>query len=383
MKAFLILLSLTMIASPSRGEGMDLHSHLFLEHGVPSWFYKGCFTCPLGASDWSSLRGTKANEETLLNSKLNLVVVALHSTSIGIWDRKESIRRQIAALNNFLETHPDWILAKSAAVAADAIKKKKQIMVVSLEGADGVLEDENDIKEFILKGPISIVTPLHLTDDEFGGAAFLYSFRGFLNFKAFVKNIWTPNVVDGVRVNELGLTPRGEWLLNKLVDARVWVDFTHASDVAQKQMSSLTSKTKQPLLYTHTVLREYHGAERGLSKSQIEEIRKTGGFVGLLPSRNYLNGTPNYECDLRAFFNHYKKLSDRIGRNSVTIGSDFNAPLEHLAPGCGDDQGIDKEGFWREDQISDLWKKLNEFQVGIADPKGQVTQFLKVWAKVR
>lgn len=383
MKLLIFLSILLTFVSHSRGEGMDLHSHLFLEHGAPSWFYKGCFTCPLEGTGWSSLRGTKANEETLLNSKLNLVVVSLHATSIGIWDRKGAIRSQVAALQTFLEGHPDWILAKTAAVATEAIKKKNKVLVVSLEGADGVLENEDDIKEFILQGPISIVTPLHLTDDEFGGAAFMNSFRGFVNFKAFVKNIWTPNVVDGVRVNELGLTPRGEWLLNKLVDAKVWIDFTHASDAAQKQMLAITSKTKQPLLYTHTVLREYHGAERALSKSQIEDIKKTGGFVGLLPSRNYLNGTPNYECDLRAFFNHYKKLSDRIGRNSVTIGSDFNAPLEHLAPGCGDDQGIDKEGFWREDQLNELWKKFNEFQTGIADPKGQVTQFLKVWSKVR
>jgi len=377
------LITLWICLSVAHADGIDLHAHLFLEHGVPHWFYNGCFTCPLQAKDYSSLTGSKANEEELLKSKLDITVASIYAVSFGFRDLRESIRQQIQAARDFVLRHPDWIIARSSATAAAAIKYKKRVLVLSLEGADGILQREEDIQEFLIKSPIALVTPLHLTDDEFGGAAFLRSFHGFLNFSSFVRGIFDPIWVEDVRTNHVGLTEQGRWLIKKLIESRVWIDLAHASDKAQKEILSETAKLKLPLLYTHTSLREYHGAERGLAKWQIEEIKSKGGMVGLLPSRNYLNGTPQYECDIKAFFMQYRQIANQIGRNSVTIGSDFNAPIEHLAPGCGTYEGIDEEGFWRPDQISELWGAVNNFQVGLADPKGQLGQFLKLWARVR
>ncbi len=367
----------------AQAQGIDVHNHLFLDLGVPKWFYRGCFECPLAAKDWSSLRGSKANEETLKKSNLNIVVASIYAVSFGFRDMKESVRAQIAAAREFANRNPDWVIARSAANAEDALKKKKKVLVLSLEGADGIIKNEADIQEFFVKGPISIVTPLHLSDDEFGGAAIMDSFGKFLNLGPFLSSWWAGSTSEGVTANKLGLTERGKWLVEKLIEAKVWVDLAHGSDLAQRSIIEMLKKKKLPLFYSHTVLREYHGAERGLAKWQIEELKSSGGFVGILPSRNYLNGTPHYECDFRAFFYQFRKLSAAIGKNSVGIGSDFNAPLEHLAPGCGGDENIDQEGFWRPDQITSLWNLLNTFQAGVADPKGQVTQFLKLWAKVR
>ena len=52
-------------------------------------------------------------------------------------------------------------------------------MILALEGASGIIETDEDLAEFVDRDGIRIVTLIHLTDDEFGGAAFLKGYRKF------------------------------------------------------------------------------------------------------------------------------------------------------------------------------------------------------------
>src|SRR5690348_15210319 len=135
-------------------QGIDLHTHLFLELGTPTWFYKGSFFEPLQATSWSSLRGTKSNEKTLLKSNLDIVVASLHAVSTGPFSIRDSIRAQIKEAQNFTKQNPSWIIATTPAQALGALKQKKHVLVLSLEGAEGTLENDDDIDEFVKKGPI-------------------------------------------------------------------------------------------------------------------------------------------------------------------------------------------------------------------------------------
>ncbi len=370
-----------LVSGHSRASGLDIHNHLFLDHGVPSWYYRGCFTCPLKAHDYSALISTKVNEEVLLKSKMDLVVASIYAMSFFERSLRDSVRAQIAEAKSFVQRHPQWVLARSSREATEALKNKRQVLVLSLEGAAGVLENEEDFREFVSEGPIAMVTPLHLTDDEFGGAAYMWNFHGLVNFISYLKNLfrWNPARIENVRVNPRGLSERGEWLVSRLLGSKVWVDLAHASDKAQMTMISMMAKSHQPLLYSHTSLREFHGAERGLAQWQIEEIKQKGGVVGLLPSLDYLNNTPNAKCDLEAFAIQYRKLANQIGADAITIGSDFNAPVRHLGPGCG----LGENGFWNSSQVDELWKAVNQVQPGLADSSAQLKKFLQLWSLVR
>ena len=50
-------------------------------------------------------------------------------------------------------------------------------------------------------------------------------------------------------------------------------------------------KAGQPFLFTHTALRKYYKAERGIAKWMIDEIKNHEGMVGLVPSEEMILDT--------------------------------------------------------------------------------------------
>jgi microsomal dipeptidase-like Zn-dependent dipeptidase len=375
--------------------GVDLHSHLFIEEGIPQWLYKGCFACPLKAKQATDFFASKINREELLKSDLDIMVASLYAHALGPYEKKQAIRYQIKIAKDFVSEWPRWVLATTPEEAQAALDKKKKVLILSLEGAHGVLESEKDFDEFLVHGPIRMVTPIHLSDDEFGGAALLQHVFGVINPTAFFKSLWSPKKIESVRVNTKGLTERGQWLIQRLIDHKIWVDLTHASDVSQMEIISMLKKAKQPLLYSHTVLREFHGAERGLAQWQIDEIKATSGLVGLLPSPNYLHEShsegvaPCVDCNsacekgFYSFIVHYQKLSSQIGEDAVMLGTDFNAPLPHISPGCDSASEVGRTGFWKASQYKNLWSSFPAFQREIPNSHLQTRKFLKLWSQVR
>jgi microsomal dipeptidase-like Zn-dependent dipeptidase len=216
-------------------------------------------------------------------------VASLYAHALGPYQKKEAIRHQIKIAKEFVREWPRWVLAVDAKQAQEALKKNKKVLVLSLEGAEGVLDTESDLQEFVVHGPIRSVTPIHLSDDSIGGAALMKHVFGVINPAAFFKSLWNPKRIEDVRVNTKGLSEKGHWLMQRLLDLKIWVDLTHASDISQMEMISMMKKAKQPLLYSHTTLREFYGAERGLAQWQVDEMKSTGGMVGLIPSPGYLD----------------------------------------------------------------------------------------------
>ncbi|MGE3974062.1 MAG: membrane dipeptidase [Bdellovibrionales bacterium] len=390
-----IIFALLFISQSVFASGVDLHSHLFMEEGIPQWLYKGCFQCPLKATSAKDLFSSKINRDELLKSDLDIMVASLYAHALGRYQKREAIRHQIRLAKDFVNEWPQWVLATDAQQATRALAQRKKVLILSLEGAEGVLETEADFDEFVAYGPLRIVTPIHLSDDEVGGAALLQHIFGIINPLAFFKSFVNGRKVENVRVNNKGLTPKGRWVIQRLLDYRVWIDLTHASDMSQMEMISMMKKAKQPLLYTHTVLREFHGAERGLAQWQIEELKATGGMVGILPSPNYLHRAESSQvkkcenCDsscttgFYSFVVHYQKLARELGQDAVTAGTDFNAPLPHLVPQCGFREGVGREGFWKASQYKNLWESFPLFEQPV--PRADLTtqKFLKLWSQVQ
>lgn len=178
----------------------------------------------------------------------------------------------------------------------------------------------------------------------------------------------------------------GAEMTRALARRGVWIDLAHASDQAQEELIPILKEANQALLYTHTSLRRWHGAERGLSESQMEAVRETGGIVGLMPSEEMLNNTPASPCrgGVHALSTHYTYLSEKIGSENVMLGSDYNGGIRHLRPSCGTGTSLDeKPGLWNISQASDVWTALGRTGAPTpADLDVTVKRFLAAWSRV-
>lgn len=365
---------------------LELHAHLFMNEGM-TWLFRGDFEGPLAADSWRDRFSSQANAEALERSGIQILVASLYAHPLFTWNLRDSIRRQIAQAERFVATHPDWLLARDFAQAEEGLKRGKRILLLSLEGADGILETEEDLREFVDQAGIRIVNLLHLMDDEYGGVALLGSFRALSSPFAWLRSLFRPKAGDPpVRVNPRGLTPKGRELAQKLLERKVWLDLAHASDEAQRELLPLLREHGQPVLYTHTVLRKYHAAERALSDEQIEWIKTSQGIVGLMPSPELLEGTPTErDCQgtVQALAIQHRELAARIGETSVSVGSDYNGGIPHLRPSCrSTGTSLDQPpGHYTIGQSGELHRALRESGAPLARPlRGTVGRFMQAWS---
>lgn len=377
---------------------VDLHAHFFFHEGTGISLWGG-FNSPIQAKKWNSRLASRVNARTLEESDVGLAVAALYSHPLFPVSQRESIRRQIREARAFVQTHPAWILARNAGEARRAYHSGKRILLLSIEGMSGVLETDTDIQEFINQGGVTIVTPLHFTDDEFGGAAFMPSpwLMGLDNPGAALSALFSPHRdPTGVRVNPHGLTDAGRSMIGKLVARGIWIDLSHSSDASQRDILPIMGRAGQPILYTHTILREDFRAERAISGPQLARVAESRGIVGLLPSEDMLRGTPvdprfcpgaclgHCAGGLAAFLTQYHRLIEAVEpRGAVMIGSDIDAPLAFLKPSCPKDG--DPHGLWNYAQLSRIREALQG--AGLLDERtlreGMVPRFLEAWARVR
>lgn len=401
MKKILITLSLfSFLSFGGYSQEVELHSHAFMKHGL-TFLFRGDFNSPLKAKSWKNLLSSKLNAETLNKSGIKIFVVALYAHPFLVprlkvspkkWVR-ESIRAQVKEARSFVKNNPNWVLATNPTEALKAYQEGKKIMILSVEGAHSLLETEKDLKEFIDELGISIVTVVHLIDTKFGGAAYMRGLRKTL----FSSRICAREIIEGVKVNSKGITEKGLWLSKELIKRKVWIDLTHSSDHFQKDIIPLLEKAGQPLLYTHTALREYYKAERGLSKWAIKEMKRLGGIVGLVPSEEMLIDTPVpskhcpktcHKCEggIPALVTQYNQLAIEIGPSNISLGSDFNGGITHLRPSkCSHLTSLDnKKGLWSAAQYPEIWQAMKKLNATLpSSPSESSLQFLKSWQKVR
>ncbi|MBY0471844.1 dipeptidase [bacterium] len=362
-------------AAPVAGEGLvDLHAHVFMYEGfgVP-WF--GKFNGPIEVKSWKEKMGSKINPEALEKSGAQVVVVALYTHPLFRGEPRDAIRRQIFTAKQFVKAHPHWVIARSPNELEQAHAAGKKALVFSLEGAAQVLETEQDLVEFIDQEGIRIVTLYHFIDDHFGGAALMRGTGSAANPLGWFK-AWKNGTRDsqGVLVNTKGMTDTGRRLAHSLIQRGVWMDLSHATDADQVELTQISEKAQLPLLYTHTALRKYLGAERGISEIQLQAVKRTGGILGIIPSEDMLQDTPSRlaPCGaggIPALKHQVQEAGQVVGEDAVSLGSDLNAPLSFIRADCNGSQFSDYS------QLGAIW---NSTQRGGLNVK----KFVKVWSRV-
>jgi microsomal dipeptidase-like Zn-dependent dipeptidase len=363
----------------------------------------GSFYDPLHASQWSSRLKTRVNAETLEDSDVKIAIIALYSHPLFFrsiaGSQRESIRHQIDEARKFVTAHPNWIIAKNAAEARKALDEGKRVLILSLEGASGILENEADIQEFVEKDGVRIVTPLHFMDDWIGGAALMPGAAAIVNpFAAFQSFLQSERDENGVFLNDQGLTSKGHSFIQSLIQHGVWIDLSHSSDKSVRDMLPMLKAAGQPPLFTHTVLRQAFRGERGIPEKFIHEVAANDGILGIIPSDDMLKGTTvppelcpaecNGQCEggiaaLAAQFDGMKKI---IPASHLFIGTDIDAPITFLKPTCNALAAIRPKGYWSYAQIPVLYTYLQDHKLGPEPGPGgtdpRVDAFLNTWAKV-
>jgi microsomal dipeptidase-like Zn-dependent dipeptidase len=362
--------------------------------------WMGSFNDALRAKDYSSHLRTRVNADALERSNVKIVVLALYSHPLFlraiVGGQRASIRYQIQEAHRFVASHSEWVIAKSPDEARAALLSGKRVIVLAIEGAQGVLESPSDVQEFIDQDGVRIVTPFHFVDNSLGGSSFLRSYQILMNPIAAIRSFFLPRHDDqGVRINSEGLTPKGSRLLTSLVQKGIWLDLSHASDASFRDLLPILHQAHQPVLFSHTILRNDMRAERGISDDELREVANSGGLVGLLPSDDYLIGTkvdPRLCADVchgqcnggeAAYATQFAQIDKTVPAERVLLGSDVDAPLNFLKPECDAQARINSRGYWSYAQFPELFEFLRKKGV-IPSSLGDdymVKSFLSAWEK--
>jgi microsomal dipeptidase-like Zn-dependent dipeptidase len=376
---------------------VELHAHLFMEEGM-GLMIRGSFHDPLCAADhWTDRFSVQANAQGMKDSHVGITVLALYAHPIFEGDLLRSIRAQLAQVRRFVGENPEFVLARSPWEARRALRAGKRVIILGLEGAAGIVDTDDLVREFVDEAGIRIIAPLHLTDDHLGGGAFLAGINILANPLAFLKQFFNQERGEyGERLNRNGITERGMSLMRQLIERRVWIDLSHATDQAFAKMAPVLREAGQPILVTHSALRRHYRGERGVSDTHLQQMAQSHGYLGLMPSQDMVEttrvrqafcppGCRNCEGGIFAFATHYADAVEVLGPNSVAFGSDFNGGIRHLPPpecAIGLPE-FDQEGFYLMSHTPRAWAALRK--VGAPVPEDltvTVEAFLAGWEKV-
>ncbi len=388
-----IMTFLLILPSIARAQ-VDLHAHLVMKPGMGPALRGDFEGAPLSTS-WESRWSTKATRVSLEQSGApRLSVIALYGhpwlsrPEFPGWESNVSraLEEEYRLLRAFVDRpESNWILARNAQEARQALRGGKRVLVLSIEGAYGALRTPDDLNRWIERG-LSLLTPFHLTEDRFGGVALMRPWAAVFNTPvSFLTSLWRSggSCLRDLCRSPSGLTEEGKLWIQKLIANKIWIDFAHANDLQVEGILPLLKAAALPLLVTHTALREHFPAERGLSPEITQAIRKgQDGLIGLIPSEDMIRSPGSQEsCSggLSRFREEIQSLMSLIGEHRVTLGSDANAPLRGLSPPCESPEW--REGYAQYGKISELTAYLHPR----SDQWNQAVleHFLDLWEKVR
>ena len=383
--------------------GLDLHGHYDLKPGIGP-LLTGDFYRPALSRKWTARRATKASALTLLSlKKPSLLVLSFYAHPLlsffeishregspEDWMR-QALDLEYAHVSEFARTHANrFEIAKNAAQAEKILAQGKTALILSIEGADGILETEQDLKLWIDERGVAMVTPFHLTEDHLGGTALMPGILGFANSPLdFIKSAWISggSCLKNFCRSTMGIKPDGRILIERLMNRKVWIDLAHANSMQVQELLSDFEKRNLPLMVSHTEPREYFPAERGLGEMEGAYLMSHDGMIGLIPSKDMIRNSPFPGIGCKSGLEEFKeivgKMSEKYGKEKVALGSDANAPLNGLSPSCDPlhaESILEKDGFYSHTQWEDLLQYVSPTKDWIE--KSQ-THFLKLWKRIR
>lgn len=216
----------------------------------------------------------------------------------------QPIALEMAGLLHWMErTAPnDFKVCRSAADVRKTFGKGKIAGVMHMEGAEAIGADLDALYLFHDMGLRSI-GPVWSRPTVFGyGVPF--KFPG------------GPDIGPG-------LTEAGKDLVRLCNELGILIDLSHMNQAGFEDVARLS---KAPLVATHSNVHALSNSPRNLTDRQLDQIRESGGMVGLNFSVGFLRadgmGSPDTELDVMV--RHIDYLIDKLGEDHVGLGSDFD-----------------------------------------------------------
>ncbi len=393
--AWTLCISLLLFFNSAHAQ-IDLHAHLDMKPGL-GFLLQGDWLSPPQATYWKSHFHSRASEKSLeLLHTPPLIVVSLYAHPyLSVKGMREALDQEYEHLVAFVaENDKRFGIAKNADEAEKLIAENKTALIFSIEGAYGVLETDEDFKKWIDDRGVAMVTPFHLTEDQFGGIALMSNFFALLMTPLdFIKSLYASHGMCLLSFckSTVGIKRDGYGLIDRLISHHVWIDVSHANEITIQELVPIFDKNNLPLMVSHTQIREVYPAERGLGQPEIDYIKKQDGIIGLLPTDDMLKIFPEQSVDAPcksglANFKYAVKIAiNTLGQERVALGSDTNSPIVGLSPECASEPGriltaFEKEGFYTYSQ----WGELNDYvSPNLEWQKQTLSHFLKLWRRVR
>lgn len=137
-----------------------------------------------------------------------------------------------------------------------------------------------------------------------------------------------------------GLSEAGKALVRRCNELRILVDLSHLNEKGFWDVAELSDA---PLVASHSNAHALCAHARNLTDVQLAAIRKSGGLVGVNFAVSFLrpDGAANADTPLEVIVDHIDYLIERLGEDSVALGSDFDGARIPTALGnAGGLQGL-------------------------------------------
>jgi membrane dipeptidase len=134
-----------------------------------------------------------------------------------------------------------------------------------------------------------------------------------------------------------GLTDAGRRLVRRCNELGVMVDVSHLNEAG---FWDVARSSEAPLVASHSGVHALAPSARNLTDAQLDAIGRSGGLVGIVLAVCFLraDGAEESDTPLETVVAHARHVADRIGVESVAIGSDFDGT--EVPQAIGDAAGI-------------------------------------------
>ncbi len=120
-----------------------------------------------------------------------------------------------------------------------------------------------------------------------------------------------------------GLTDEGKTLVRQLNRRKVMIDLSHLNE---KGFWDVAAISDAPLVATHSNAWVLSNTPRNLTDKQLDAVRRSRGVAGLNFHVGFLreDGGRDAETPISRMVDHIRYMVDRMGIDSVALGSDFD-----------------------------------------------------------
>lgn len=290
-------------------------------------------------------------------------------------DDVSSSNIQIEEMKRMVARHNDWMeIAYTASDIRRIVSANKLAIILGMEvdnignfNKNNTIDPNsltpattqlvrNEIQRIYNQG-VRYIFPIHLVDNKFGGTAVYEDMFNLSNYHQSGRfwDITCANPADGItkkfvvagfdaplaaakakigvdafrnppnppncsgHVNNLGLTPLGEYAIKEMMKMGMMIDIDHMSKKSMDKTLEIANSITgggYPLNAGHNGIRTNGGSERSLNLAQAQTIMRLGGVIGVGCSK-----TKSYE-----FVGNFLSISNQLGGDNarLAIGTDIN-----------------------------------------------------------